>query len=172
MAEWTKKEIEELLAEMTKKAMTDMEFRKEVLEDATAALEKLAGRALPKGVTLKCIERDPSYQSTFVLPDIVDEEKMDDERLAQVAGGISLVGIVSFCTVAFGAGPDFIACFYKACAADIGLVSLEKTDSKCYGQACAVRTSDENDHCHGHACAVLSSGESDCPARACLYFRG
>ncbi len=110
MAEWTQKEIEELLAKMTRKAMTDAEFRKEVLADATSALEKLAGRALPEGVNLKCIERDPNYQSTFVLPDLLDEEKLDDEKLAQVAGGISVFGIISVCSGAVGFGPDAIVC--------------------------------------------------------------
>ena len=41
MANWTQQEMEELIAKMTKKAMTDTEFRKEVLADATKALEKL-----------------------------------------------------------------------------------------------------------------------------------
>ena len=37
MAEWTEKELEELFGKMTQKSMTDAEFRKEVLEDATKA---------------------------------------------------------------------------------------------------------------------------------------
>ncbi len=156
MAEWTRKEIEELLAEMTRKAMTDREFRQKVLEDAAAALENLAGRPLPEGVNLKCIERDPNYQLTFVLPDLVDEEKIDDERLAQVAGGVSVLTIVSICGTAFGVGPDYVACTEKRCAADISLFGVEESDSKCYGQACA----------------VLKSDEPDCPARACLFYKG
>ena len=48
MATWTQQEMEELIAKMTKKAMTDAEFRKEVLADATKALEKLAGKPLPE----------------------------------------------------------------------------------------------------------------------------
>ncbi len=131
MAEWTQKEIEDLLAEMTRKSMTDMEFRKEVLEDANAALEKLAGRPLPNGVKLKCIEKDPNYQSTFVLPDLLDEEKLDDESLANVAGGISVAAIISICAAAAGFGPDAILCAAKACFMDVG------SRTSCAAEACA-----------------------------------
>ncbi len=154
MAEWTEKEIEELLAEMTKKAMTDAEFRKEVLEDATAALEKLAGRPLPRGASLKCIERDPNYQRTFVLPDMIDEERLDDESLANVAGGISVAAIVSVCAAAAGVGPDFFMCVAKACAADVSLLEKPLNDA-CLGQVCLWNE-------YG------VSGSSSCAGKTCL----
>jgi hypothetical protein len=93
MPNWTQQELEELIVTMTKKSMTDAAFRKEVLDDATSALEKLAGKPLPDGMTLKCVERDPNYQSTFVLPDFVDGEKLDEESLSGVAGGIDIDSI-------------------------------------------------------------------------------
>jgi hypothetical protein len=147
MANWTQQELEELMAKMTKKAMTDAEFRKEVLADATAALEKLAGKPLPDGVSLKCIERDPNYQSTFVLPDLVDEEKIDDDSLQQVAGGISVALIVSVCGAAAGVGPEAGVCAAKACPAD-----------GCIAEACAA-----------HACAMkrLYTDSHSCAAEAC-----
>ncbi len=121
MAEWTQQELEELLAKMTKKAMTDAEFRKEVLADATKALEKLAGKPLPEGSSLKCVEKDPNYQTTLVLPDLIDEEKLDDETLTQVAGGINVALIFNVCAAAAGVGPAVIvACGAEACAGDIG----------------------------------------------------
>jgi len=135
MAEWTEKELEELLAKMTNKAMTDMEFRREVLADATAALEKLAGKPLPEGASLKCIERDPNYQSTFVLPDLIDEERLDEESLSKVAGGISALLIVSVCGHAVGVGPDVGACYKRVC-----------WDNFCAAEACG-------DHsCVGYKC--------------------
>ena len=115
MANWTQQEIEELMAKMTKKAMTDAEFRKEVLADATKALEKLAGRPLPEGSSLKCVERDPNYQTTLVLPDLVDEEKIDDEALSGVAGGINVALIVSVCASAVGIGPGGGVCGEFTC---------------------------------------------------------
>ncbi len=133
MAEWTQQEIEELMAKMTKKAMTDPEFRREVLADANAALEKLAGRALPNGVSLKCIEKDPNYQSTFVLPDLLDEEKLDDESLADVAGGISVAAIVSVCAAAVAEGPDLFLCAADACA-----MAIDKGRANCAAHVCGV----------------------------------
>ncbi len=106
MAEWTEKELEELFGKMTQKSMTDAEFRKEVLEDATKALEKLAGKPLPEGASLKCIEKDPNYQTTLVLPDFIDEEKIDDGSLAEVAGGVNVALIVTICIAAGGVRPD------------------------------------------------------------------
>jgi hypothetical protein len=88
MANWTQQEMDELIAKMTKKAMTDAAFRKEVLADATKALEQLAGKPLPEGASVKCVERDPNYQNTLVLPDFVDAEKLDDGALSNVAGGV------------------------------------------------------------------------------------
>ena len=165
MTNWTQQELEELMAKMTKKAMTDAEFRKEVLADANKALEKLAGKPLPEGSSLKCIERDPNYSSTFVLPDLIDEERLDDEALTSVAGGISVAAIVSFCAIAGGVGPDAVMCGAKGCAADacVGFLAGRPDDHKCVGQACAGKqdmkdsTHHENSPCTGHACYSYGS---------------
>ncbi len=154
MANWTEKELEELMAKMTQKSMTDAEFRKEVLEDATAALEKLAGKPLPEGSSLKCIEKDPNYQATLVLPDLVDEEKIDDDSLQQVAGGISIALIVSFCIRAMGLGPDVGVCDKKICAADACGAFWDWRSSMCAAQLCGKHARTENtDGCAAHACA-------------------
>ncbi len=148
MAEWTKQEMEELMAKMTKKAMTDAQFRKEVLADATTALEKLAGKPLPEGASLKCIERDPNYQSTLVLPDLVDEERLDDEALAEVAGGMAVALIAAICVAAAGVGPVLLAeaCAAKACFADFC------TADACGADACSLRGCGAA-ACGGHACS-------------------
>jgi hypothetical protein len=152
MANWTEKELEELMAKMTQKSMTDAAFRKEVLEDATKALEKLAGRPLPEGSSLKCIEKDPNYQTTLVLPDFVDEEKLDDEALSNVAGGISVAAIVSICMGAIGLGPDVGFCKVKACAAD-ACGAYVTGDDKCAAQACAKDAGTEpNRSCAAKGC--------------------
>ncbi len=150
MAEWTQKEIEELMVEMTKKSMTDPEFRREVLADATAALEKLAGRPLPEGISLKCVEKDPNYQNTLVLPDLIDEEKLDDSDLANVAGGVNILGIVSICAAALGVGPDAAAC----------LVDYVQ------GEACAAKGCGYN-ACGGRACAAFGEIVPTCSHHAC-----
>jgi hypothetical protein len=138
---------------MTKKAMTDAEFRKEVLADATKALEKLAGKPLPEGSSLKCIEKDPNYQTTLVLPDLLDEEKIDDESLQQVAGGISVALIVSICGGAVGVGPDISGCYAKICPAN----------------ACAVDATGYGD-CSKEACGHKEHEMLSCSANVCAKF--
>lgn len=156
MAEWTQQEMEELIKKMTEKAMTDAEFRKAVLKDATAVLEKLAGKPLPQGASLKCIERDPNYQTTFVLPDLADEEKLDDEALLQVAGGFSIALIVTLCAAAAGLGPYDIACGAEACLGAVMNVFA------CGAQACA-----GNSLCMSDVCGSKSSGGSTCQTVTC-----
>ena len=142
MANWTQQELEELLAKMTKKAMTDAEFRKEVLADANKALEKLAGKPLPEGASIKCVERDPNYQTTLVLPDLIDEEKLDDESLTSVAGGINIALIVTVCAGAMDVGPNVGACVtkfsvYGNCGADACFAHKEVNDSNsCAHRSC------------------------------------
>ncbi len=148
MPNWTQQELEELLAEMTKKAMTDAEFRKEVLADATKALEKLAGRPLPEGASIKCIEKDPNYQSTFVLPDLIDEERLEDVGLRQVAGGINYALIISFCAVAVGSLLDIGACGAKACVADMCMAEAAGA------VACAAKSSLIESPCRARVCAL------------------
>lgn len=91
--EWSREEMERLYVEAQKKAATDEGFRKEILADATAALEKLAGKKLPEGMKLKAIENDPAYTATFVLPNMLSEE-VSMEDLDKAAGGAagSIVG--------------------------------------------------------------------------------
>ncbi len=152
MANWTQQEMEELMEKMTKKAMTDAAFRKEVLADATKALEKLAGKPLPEGSSLKCIERDPNYQTTLVLPDLLDEEKLNDESLSSVAGGISAALIVSVCAIAAGVGPNVGGCVVKHCAAEACGADAGWELNMCGAKACAKDYSNPEDSCQAQAC--------------------
>ena len=110
--EWTQEAVEKLYLEAQKKAMVDEAFRKEILADANAALEKLSGKKLPEGMKLKVIENDPGYTATFVLPDMLPEE-VDMDELDKAAGGISGLLIVSACGAAVGSGACADACGAK-----------------------------------------------------------
>ena len=59
--EWTQQELEELYQATVKKATVDAEFREKLKQNARTAMEKLAGRELPEGFSLKFIEKDPSF---------------------------------------------------------------------------------------------------------------
>ena len=114
--EWTKEEMEALYASMQKKAMTDEDFRKEILADANKALAKLAGKELPEGMKIKVIEQDPAYTATFVLPDLASEE-VDMEELDKAAGGISFALVLSICGVALPSSPSNNTCGADICGA-------------------------------------------------------
>ncbi|HUM83043.1 MAG TPA: NHLP leader peptide family RiPP precursor [Lachnospiraceae bacterium] len=102
--EWSKEEINALYEKVMAKAATDSDFRKELLEDSTAAIEKVAGKKLPDGFKVKVIEKDPAYAETFVLPDMITGE-LDENSLDAVAGGACFVD----------------ACAGNACAAEAGV---------------------------------------------------
>lgn len=99
---WTQDKINEVYAKVQQAAVTDEEFREELLKDSSAAIAKIAGEELPEDFKVKVIENDPQYAATFVLPPMVSEE-LDDEDLDKVAGGACVI--------------DF-ACGAKACAAE------------------------------------------------------
>ena len=87
---WTQDKINEIYTEVQKMAVTDEEFRKELLENTDEAIEKVAGEKLPEGSKVKVVENDPQYAATFVLPPMVSDELGDDE-LDSVAGGFCLI---------------------------------------------------------------------------------
>jgi uncharacterized protein (DUF1330 family) len=81
------------------KALEDEEFKKELLEDANAAIEKAGGKPVPEGIKIKVVEDDPDTV-TIVLPKLPDEieesGELSDEALKQVAGGaVTAVGVTN-----------------------------------------------------------------------------
>lgn len=80
-----RKEIEEKLI---KKALEDEDFKKQLLEDPKAVLEK-AGLKYPENVTVEVLEEtvDKAY---IVLP--VNPNELSDEQLDGAAGGFWFCG--------------------------------------------------------------------------------
>ena len=92
------KRIEEKVQEIYSKAMraavTDEEFRAELLKDPKAAIERLTGESLPENFKLKVMEEDSEYDMTILLPPMLDDELSENE-LDQVAGGAGvMMGII------------------------------------------------------------------------------
>lgn len=108
--EWTQEKLNELYFMIQKRAVTDEEYRKELLENPNAVIEKETGAPLPSGMKFQVIENDPAYNATFVLPELLSEE-LEEKDLDNVAGGVSLVLIVSACAAAIGVG----GCAANAC---------------------------------------------------------
>lgn len=99
---WTQEKINEVYMKVQRMAITDEEYREELLKDPNAAIAKLTGEELPENFKVKVIENDPQYAATFVLPPMVSDE-LSDEELDKVAGGAYLVDN---------------ACLIAACATD------------------------------------------------------
>jgi len=110
--EWTQENLNELYWKVQKQALTDEEFRKDLLSDPNAVLEKEIGEKLPEGFQIQVIESDPAYTATFVLPDLMGEE-LEDGELDQVAGGFSFILVASACAAAISVD----GCGADACAA-------------------------------------------------------
>lgn len=113
--EWTQEKLNELYVKIRKQAITDEEFRKELLADPNRVIERESGQKLPEGFQINVVENDPAYDATFVLPDMIGEE-LEDKELDQVAGGVvSLLLVISACAAALGLN----LCAADACAAKV-----------------------------------------------------
>ena len=83
---WTQNEINETYQKAQELAATDNKFRESLLKNPQKAIEELTGKALPDGYTIKVIESDPAFSSTFVLP-LSRIGEMSDDDLDNIAGG-------------------------------------------------------------------------------------
>lgn len=110
--EWTQENLNALYLKVQKQAMTDEEFRKDLLANPNAVIERETEEKLPEGFKIQVIESDPAYTATFVLPDLMGEE-LEDGELDQVAGGFSFMLVASACAAAI----SIDGCGADACAA-------------------------------------------------------
>ena len=83
---WTQEKISEVYMEVRNLAVTDEEFREKLLADPAAAIQEIAGVALPDDFKVKIVEEDPQYNATFLLPQMLESD-LSAEELDQVAGG-------------------------------------------------------------------------------------
>lgn len=110
--EWSQERLNEWYQKVQKRAVTDEEFRGELLADPNGAIEKELGTKLPDGFRIRIIESDPAYTATFVLPDLMGDE-LEDQDLDRVTGGFSAIIVASACAAAISV--EF--CAADACAA-------------------------------------------------------
>ncbi len=106
MSLWSNEEVEALRIEISKKAATDENFRKEILANPKGVIEKLAGKKIPEEFSIDVIENKPGVVKTFVLPNLISDSLTKEEMLA-VAGGRSSVNTnSSVVQVTSGVGSD------------------------------------------------------------------
>ena len=84
---WTQQQIDECIEMCRKKAVMNMEFRKQLLMNPAEAVKTVSGRDIPAGFRIKVIESDPAYDATFVLPPTASGG-VSDQDLDDITGGI------------------------------------------------------------------------------------
>ncbi len=79
---------ERLIADITARAAIDREFRQRLLSNPNDALTEVTGVNVPAAFKVKFVEKDPSVDAMFVLPDLLDPNgELSAEELEAVAGG-------------------------------------------------------------------------------------
>ena len=86
----TRKELEEKLV---KKAWEDDDFKKQLLKDPKAAIEKETGKSLPKDLTIEAVE-ETANKSFIVIP--VNPSELSDDQLDGAAGGFWCISFSCF----------------------------------------------------------------------------
>jgi hypothetical protein len=81
----TKEEQGKKMGQIIAKAWADEAFKQRLLADATAVLKE-EGVPVPHGLTVKAVENSRKVFH-LVIPPKAPEGQLDDEQLAQVAGG-------------------------------------------------------------------------------------
>ncbi|HOW27330.1 MAG TPA: NHLP leader peptide family RiPP precursor [Elusimicrobiota bacterium] len=72
-----------------KKSLTDAGFRKALLADAGAAIEKELGVKLPSGIKVNVLE-DTTKVVHLVLPAATNKSELSEAELGKVSGGFGL----------------------------------------------------------------------------------
>jgi len=79
---------ERLISDITARAAIDREFRQRLLSNPNDALTEITGVSVPAAFKVKFVEKDPSVDAMFVLPDLLDPNgELSAEELEAVAGG-------------------------------------------------------------------------------------
>ncbi|HET6763773.1 MAG TPA: NHLP leader peptide family RiPP precursor [Longimicrobiaceae bacterium] len=80
---------ERLLASILERSANDREFRQDLISRPDEAIRSAFGIRIPEGYRIKFVERDPSFDSMVVLPDLVatGDAELSLDELEAVAGG-------------------------------------------------------------------------------------
>jgi hypothetical protein len=101
MSTWSDEEIKKAIEGVATKAAEDADFHAKAISNPSAAIEEVAGKAVPAGFKVRFLAQE-GYDLTLTLPDpIAADGELSDEDLESVAGGrcsgISSVSSVIAC---------------------------------------------------------------------------
>lgn len=94
MAEWTEKEISEVVKKVAKHASEDAKFHALALSNPAEAIKKASGKAVPANVKVKFMALGGA-DLAFVLPDPATDKELSDKDLESVAGGRCKISSIS-----------------------------------------------------------------------------
>lgn len=104
---WQKEDIQGAFQKISKRAMTDKNFRELCLKNPAQAIKEEMGKELPSDYKVKFIENQGA-DATFVLPDFkANPSELNDQELDAVAGGKG--GCVASCGLSCAAGTCYCA---------------------------------------------------------------
>ena len=84
---WTEAEAQQVVKEIVRRATTEADFRQMALNDPAKAVEVVAGKPLPAGVSVKVFDGEGATFSLVLPPLKADVSELSDQELEQVAGG-------------------------------------------------------------------------------------
>ncbi|MBN1203035.1 MAG: NHLP leader peptide family RiPP precursor [Anaerolineae bacterium] len=81
----------EIERDLVARAMTDLAFRRALMEDPKTSVEAELGRSLPERVQIKIVEESPeTLYLVLPPPPFGSAGELSDEQLEAVAGGVRL----------------------------------------------------------------------------------
>ena len=84
---------QQALEDVLVKAASDFEFRRQLLENPAAAIQRAFGVAVPPTFRMRFVERDADLDALVVLPDyMAPDGELTENELESISGGADNAG--------------------------------------------------------------------------------
>lgn len=103
MADWTKSELQETIAEVARLCAVDPKFRSLAIRDSVVAIAQVNRKPLPHGIRIRFVDNS-GPEKIVPLPDLVPEtsEEISAASLESVAGGVNGPALLAPITISGG----------------------------------------------------------------------
>jgi hypothetical protein len=89
----TPSQVNELIAEVKRRATIDPEFRALAVKDGAAAIAKISKHGIPAGTSFRFVDNSGPIKTVTLPEPLADIEELSDVELEQVAGGDVSTGV-------------------------------------------------------------------------------